>query len=183
MEIEAAPAIGSKPEINWLTVLLPVVASVVLSLAMALFTGGLGIILSVPMMLAGVLVTWINYRSQSKKYEQTERTLQEKYRQYIASCEARLEEAARQQRAALLDANPSPEQCRERAEHRDARLWERRADDADFLALRAGLGQEPLSLEIPHAEGGLCAGGKRLHAHAAADGGAVPHGGGRARAV
>ena len=33
-------------------------------------------------------------------------TLQEKYRQYIASCEARLEEAARQQRAALLDANP-----------------------------------------------------------------------------
>ena len=148
MEIEAAPAIGSKPEINWLTVLLPVVASVVLSLAMALFTGGLGMILSVPMMLAGVLVTWINYRSQSKKYEQTERTLQEKYRQYIASCEARLEEAARQQRAALLDANPSPEQCRERAEHRDARLWERRADDADFLALRAGLGQEPLSLEI-----------------------------------
>ena len=35
----------------------PVVASVVLSLAMALFTGGLGMILSVPMMLAGVLVT------------------------------------------------------------------------------------------------------------------------------
>ena len=148
LEIEAAPNIGSKPEINWLTVLLPVLGTLAVSLLMTVFTAGMGMMLSVPMMLVGIAVTFLNYRTQSKKFAQTETALREKYRQYLRSCEQRLEDAARRQREAVLDANPSPAQCREMAERTDRRLWERTPSDGDFLSLRVGLGQEPLGVEI-----------------------------------
>ena len=148
IEIEAAPNIGEKPEINWLTTLLPVLGTIAASLLISLFTAGLGMMLSVPMVLVGVLVTFLNYRNQTKKYKQNEGQLHEKYQQYIASCEARLADAASTQRNALLDANPSPEQCLRLACGRDRRLWEKTAGDDDFLCLRVGIGQEPLCVEV-----------------------------------
>ena len=148
IEIEAAPSIGEKPEINWLTTLLPVFGTLAVSLLLSLFTAGLGMILSVPMVLIGVLVTFLNYRGQTKKYRHNESELREKYRQYIQSCEARLSDAARAQRDALLDANPAPEQCLRLAAGVDRRLWEKTAGDNDFLCLRAGVGQEPLCVEV-----------------------------------
>ncbi len=148
IEIEAAPSIGNKPEINWLTVLLPVLGSLGVSLLMTVFTAGFGMIFSVPMMLIGVLVTVVNYRTQSKKFTQTETALRQKYQQYIHSCEKQLEEAACKQRDALLDSNPSPEQCLRMARGMDHRLWERTASDGDFLSLRVGLGEKPLSLAV-----------------------------------
>lgn len=148
MEIEGAPSIGSKPEINWLTTLLPVLGTLVISLAMSAFTGGIGMMLSVPMMLMGVVVTVINYKNQTKRFQNAENTRREKYQAYIRSCEKQLEEAARTQRDALLYANPGPEQCRDMARRVDPRLWERTAGDADFLSLRVGLGAEPLGVEV-----------------------------------
>lgn len=148
MEIEAAPSVGSKPEINWLSVLLPIIGTLTVSLLMTLFTGGIGMMLSAPMMLIGVAVTVVNYRSQSQKFEQNEAALRKKYQQYIGSCEEKLKEASCRQRDAAVDANPSPERCLQMAEQVDRRLWERTALDDDFLSLRAGLGKEALNIEI-----------------------------------
>lgn len=148
IEIEAAPSIGEKPEINWLTTLLPVLGTLAASLLISVFTGGLGMLLSVPMLLTGILITLLNYRNQTKKYKKNEAQLREKYRQYIASCESRLADAARAQLDAQLDANPNPEHCLRLAAGVDRRLWEKTAGDDDFLCLRAGVGQEPFCIEV-----------------------------------
>ena len=150
IEIEAAPGIGSKPEINWLTVLLPSVGTLILTLLITTLSGlsTTSMLFTGPMMLMGVAVTVLNYRNQSKKFAETETALREKYQQYIRSCEEKLKTAANQQRDAVQYSNPAPEQCLKMAQRIDHRLWERTASDSDFLSLRAGLGEEPLCVKI-----------------------------------
>ena len=48
VEIEAAPSIGGAPEINWVSVLMPVMGTLVASLVLTLFTGGFGMLFSIP---------------------------------------------------------------------------------------------------------------------------------------
>lgn len=148
LEIEAAPSIGGTPEINWVSVLLPVMGTLAASLILTLFTGGLGMLFSIPMMLTGVLVTVYNHRSQKKKYSQREGLLQSKYQQYIRGCEEQLEEIARSQRETALYSAPAPADCLRMARQVERRLWERTAGDQDFLSMRVGLGEEPLNADV-----------------------------------
>ena len=148
VEIEAAPSIGGTPEINWVSVLLPAGGTLAASLVLTLFTGGMGMLFSIPMMLAGILGTVYNHRSQKKKYAQREDLLRSKYQEYIKSCEEKLAQAAREQREAALDSAPGPDGCLQMARQLERRLWERTAGDQDFLSLRAGLGTEPLNADV-----------------------------------
>lgn len=148
LEIEAAPSIGGTPEINWVSVLLPVTGTLVASLVLTLFTGGFGMLFSIPMMLTGVLVTVYNHRNQKKKYTQREGLLQSKYQDYIHSCEEKLAEIARNQRETALYTAPAPADCLRLARQVERRLWERTAGDQDFLSLRVGLGEEPLNADV-----------------------------------
>lgn len=148
IEIEAAPSIGGTPEINWVSVLLPVMGTLAASLVLTLFTGGVGMLFSIPMMLTGVLVTVYNHRSQKKKYAQREGLLQSKYQDYIHGCEEKLSEIARNQRENALYTAPAPADCLRMARQVERRLWERTAGDQDFLSLRVGLGEEPLNADV-----------------------------------
>lgn len=148
LEIEAAPSIGGTPEINWVSVLLPVMGTLVASLVLTLFTGGFGMLFSIPMMLTGVVVTVYNHRNQKKKYSQRESLLQSKYQDYIHSCEEKLAEIARNQRETALYTAPAPADCLRLARQVERRLWERTAGDQDFLSLRVGLGEEPLNADV-----------------------------------
>lgn len=150
LEIEAAPGIGSKPEINWLMALLPTIGTTAISLAVTAFSGmsSTSMLFSVPMMVMGIVTTVLNYRSQCKKYARTENLRLEKYQKYIADCETQIQEAVRQQRDAALHSNPTPAQCVKLARKVDRRLWERTCGDEDFMTLRIGQGSEPLALEV-----------------------------------
>ena len=148
LEIEAAPSIGGTPEINWVSVLLPVMGTLVASLVLTLFTGGFGMLFSIPMMLTGVLVTVYNHRNQKKKYTQREGLLQSKYQDYIHSCEEKLVEIARNQRETALYTAPAPADCLRLVRQVERRLWERTVGDQDFLSLRVGLGEEPLNADV-----------------------------------
>ena len=150
VEIEAAPNIGKKPEINWISVLLPSVGTLSLTFLITMFTGisMYSMMFTAPMMLIGVLVTYNNYRSQSRRFAAMAAALREKYQQYIHSCQEQLEEVVRWQRDAVLYANPKLIQCVKIAKKMDRRLWERTSSDKDFLSLRVGLGQEPICAEI-----------------------------------
>ena len=148
LEIEAAPSIGGTPEINWVSVLLPVMGTLLASLVLTLFTGGFGMLFSIPMMLTGVLVTVYNHRNQKKKYTQREGLLQSKYQDYIHSCEEKLVEIARNQRETALYTAPAPADCLRLARQVERRLWERTVGDQDFLSLRVGLGEEPLNADV-----------------------------------
>lgn len=148
VEIEAAPSIGGTPEINWVSVLMPVMGTLVASLVLTLFTGGFGMLFSIPMMITGVLVTVHNHRSQKKKYSQREELLRSKYQGYIQSCEKKLSEAAQTQRETALYTALSPADCLRMARQVERRLWERTSGDEDFLSLRVGLGEEPLNADV-----------------------------------
>lgn len=148
IEIDPAPGLGGKPEINWLTTLLPVTGMLIISVAMMAVTGSFGMMLSIPMMLIGVVVTVINYRTQTKKFETAESELSSRYHAYLAEKEARLQEAARLQKEAACADNPPPEQCLDMARRADSRLFERTPQDEDFLAVRVGVGAEPLRMQV-----------------------------------
>ena len=148
IEIEAAPSLGTKPQTNWVAILLPISVTLAASLALTLFTGGAGMLFSVPMMLGGVLVTVYNHNRQKKEYDARGERLRERYREYIKGCEDQLARAAAAQRSAALHDAPDPSDCLALARTRGRRLWERTTGDADFLCLRVGLGEAPLNAEI-----------------------------------
>lgn len=150
IEIDPAPGIGSKPEINWLTVLLPPIGTLVLTLAVTVLTAmsPFSLAFTAPMMLMGIVVAVLNYQNQTKKYTQREELLRQRYDGYISSCESQLAQAAAQQTEAAAYPHPAPEQCVAMAGTLDRRLWERTLQDEDFLLLRMGIGEEPLCVEV-----------------------------------
>lgn len=150
LEIEGAPSIGSRPEVNWLSVLLPSLGGVGLMLVLTVLTGlsPVGLIVSGPMAVLGVIMTVINYRKQTKDFSQMDTLRREKYETYLSKCEEQLRSFAAEQREIALSSNPNPEDCIRLADNLDAKLWVRTPRDGDFLSLRAGLGEEPLGMTV-----------------------------------
>jgi|GEM_PF-6851889 len=70
IEIQAPPNIGTKPEINWLTVLIPPIAMVSIMISVVLLTNGnlTTLFYTAPMSLIGIMVSILNYQSQKKKH-------------------------------------------------------------------------------------------------------------------
>lgn len=150
IEIEPAPNIGSKPEINWLTVLLPPIGTLTLTFMVTILMSlsPMSMAFTAPMMLMGIVVAFLNYRNQTNKYIKKNELLWEKYQKYIHACEEQLVEAVRQQRDAAIYPYPGPQQCVDMALSRDRRLWERTAGDEDFLSLRMGVGEELFCMTV-----------------------------------
>lgn len=150
LEIEAAPIIGQKPEINWFTTLLPSIGGVILMLVISLATGmgPTSLLFSAPMTLIGVVMTIINYKKQTKNFSQSDSLRNQKYEQYLAECEAKLQAAYDQQKQAALASHPDLHRCKQMVESLDRSLWSRTHLDPDFLSVRVGLGDEPLALKV-----------------------------------
>lgn len=150
LEIEAAPPIGQKPEINWFTTLLPSLGGVILMLVMSLATGmsPTSLLFSAPMTIIGVVMTIINYNKQTKNFSQADAMRNKKYEQYLAQCEDNLKSASNQQKSAILSSNPDLRQCLQMVSQLDRNLWTRTRSDADFLSVRVGIGDEPLALTV-----------------------------------
>lgn len=148
MEIEAAPLLGARPEINWVQVLLPALGSFAVMMVMGIFTGTRSAVFTLPLMLVGVVVTIYNYKNHSKKYAEMEWARTQKYESYLAECERRIQQFAQKQREVANSNNPDAKECFARIVSRDSRLWERTAEDEDFLSVRAGTGSEPIKMEI-----------------------------------
>lgn len=72
IEIQAPPNLGSKPEINWLTVLLPPISMILIMVVVVLFTQGnpVSLMYTAPMSLISIMVSSLSYRSQRKKHIQ-----------------------------------------------------------------------------------------------------------------
>ncbi len=150
MEIEAAPAIGTKPEINWLSTLLPSLGGVAVMGVMIVAMGmsPISLALSGSMAVFGLVVTLVNYRRQTKHYEEAKESRSRRYEKYLEDCEAALKQTALKQQSAVLASHPSPAECLELVTERKPALWARTLSDRDFLSLRAGLGEEPLALDV-----------------------------------
>lgn len=104
-------------------------------------------------MLCGTLL-WplLTKRHEKKKVRRSEERRQAKYREYLEQVRGQLYELAAQQKKILLENSPDLSDCEDRILERRRNLWERSAEQKDFLTLRLGLGELPLDVEIHYPE-------------------------------
>ena len=145
INVEKPPQAGGTPQINWLTVLITPLVSVVLMLILVFVLGmsPVMLIMSGVMSVVAAVIAIINYKQQKRKHGQTDELINEKYRAYLADISSRLEESHKRQFAAISDANPAPAECLRIIKERNRRLWERQPSDGDFLTVRIGTGELP----------------------------------------
>ncbi len=158
VNIPAPPPVQDPPEQNMLLALLPIVGVV----GMAVFfvvrpalTGegasATNVLFAIPMLLVAastIATAIIAQRQQRRDYERRRLENDRRYIRLLEQKRARLQ-AAHDAQLAILDYNfPEPMQWLDLALTRDIRLWERRAGDADFTALRIGLGRTPSLVNI-----------------------------------
>ena len=149
IEIPAPPAEASKPEINWLSTLLPAGVTIALAVTMALaFNNTMMMLYSLPMTLAGVIVSITNYFRGNKKYERSSEERRSAYLKKLEEVKADIEEKREAQKKAMLMADPSPESCLAAVRTRSTTLWCREPSDSDFLSVRLGTGAVPFSVSL-----------------------------------
>ena len=149
IEISSPPSAMGKPEINWLSTFLPIVITIGIAVIMATVMGNpMMMLYTLPMTFGGVVVSITNYRKQTKKYYDQIDLRKEKYEQHLKEITSRIEEKRQEQMEAMLLSDPSTEDCVAIVEKRQARLWERRPTDEDFLHVRVGSGKTDFSVKI-----------------------------------
>lgn len=125
INIESAPAIGSKPGM------------------------GMGSIMLDPAMMALSMGNQaLRYGIGSRKYKKLAQRREEIYSDYIAQIEKQLKAFANSQRTHEAALHPATAECMRRVNGPQLNLWERRPGDPDFLTLRLGLGSVPAAAEI-----------------------------------
>ncbi len=142
IEIQAPPNLGSKPEINWLTVLLPPISMILIMVSVVIFTGGnpVSLMYTAPMSLISIMVSLLSYRSQKKKHIQKEHLRLERYNEHLQETIKEIEEKASAQLKAVSLVHPYTNECIDIAHNIERRLWERKPQDEDFMSLRIGSG-------------------------------------------
>lgn len=152
IEIPAPPAETSRPDINWLSTLLPAGVTIAIALTMAFAGSEMMLRYSLPMTVAGVIVSITNYLQGNKKYRRNSEDRRNAYLQQLKKIEAAIKEKREVQKKAMLLANPSPLECLAAVKSRSTTLWCREPDDTDFLSVRLGTGTVPFSVILCHPE-------------------------------
>ena len=136
IEIQAPPNLGTKPEINWLTVLLPPISMIFIMVSVVLFTGGnpVSLMYTAPMSLIGIMVSFLSYGSQKKKHIQKEHLRLERYNEHLQETIKEIEDKTRQQFKALSLVHPDTNECTGIVKNIERRLWERKPQDDDFMS-------------------------------------------------
>lgn len=151
VKVQEPPAAPSQPSFSLLSILLPVMGTVIMLGVMLLVIGGgraIYMLAYTPVMLMSYVASYFTYRSARRKYQEAVAQRETGYRQYLAGCRQTLARLDEEQRRSCVIANPTPTGCLARAERLDRRLWERAPGDEDFLDLRLGLGHLPPSFTI-----------------------------------
>ena len=149
IDIEPPPPAGTKPEINWLSTFLPTAITLVIAVVMGVAMGNpMMMLYSLPMTVAGVVVSVINYRKQVKKHTEQVELRQKKYEQHITDTVNTIERKQEEQINTLINADPCTKECLAIAKERRPRLWERSPNDRDFASVRIGCGDIPFCMNI-----------------------------------
>lgn len=149
IEIPAPPAAINKPEINWLSTLLPAGVTIALAVTMALaFQNTMMMLYSLPMTLAGVVVSIVNFFRGNKKYQISVEERISAYQKKLDEIEENIKEKREAQKRAMLLSDPSPEECLAIVTSRSTKLWCREPNDLDFASVRLGTGTVPFSVKM-----------------------------------
>lgn len=138
------------------TMALVMMASLSVSISNALKGGQQSTVVASAIMAVGMLISALLWplllrRYQKKKNVEDEYYRKERYSLYISGIEEKLEEKRNRSISVLNESlSPSPEiLCSFLDNEKNRlRLWERSYEDADFLAVRLGLGSRPFDVHI-----------------------------------
>lgn len=141
--IKRPPPLGNKPQMNWLSVILPPISMAIIALLMALIIGTSPtyMLIMIPMQLISVVVAVVNYRKQKTEHADFGKARDEKYKEYLNGIKKKTADAAKKQLAELGKANPEPKECFEILAKMEPSLWERQGTDSDFAQFRIGTGK------------------------------------------
>lgn len=150
IEIQSPPSIGTKPEMNWLSVILPSVGTVGASLIVTFVAGMSPMMLAftAPMAIIGIVISITNYFKQKKNHSQQEILRLEKYNEHLNEAIKLIESKQEEQKKALISANPDTKECFNIIKNIGSSLWSRRPSDADFMSFRIGSGTLDFSMSI-----------------------------------
>jgi S-DNA-T family DNA segregation ATPase FtsK/SpoIIIE len=153
IEIPTPPAMPQAPSTSWWSILLPILGIGIfmgITITANENTNPALMLGSGAMMLASVGASLVNHLQQRKKYQMDLNERRSAYNQAIKKVKKELVDAHQAQKDALLRMDPDPEDCLSQVLNLDVGLWERRPQDDDFISLRIGIGETPLSLNIKH---------------------------------
>ncbi len=124
IEIPLPPQRPSKPEINWLSTLLPAGVTVIIAVVIAAISlSPMMMLYTLPMTAAGLVVSIVNYKRGNKKYEKNLIESENAYLRRLNEVKARIGRAQESQMKAMHLADPAPEKCLEAVNGRSTSLW------------------------------------------------------------
>lgn len=100
------------------------------------------------------MFVWPNLtrRYQKKKKKEYEAERQQKYGAYVDKKKNEIDLIMKKQKQILIENFITLEECEKIILTKNRQLWERKIDHSDFLALRVGIGDKPLELDIKYPE-------------------------------
>jgi S-DNA-T family DNA segregation ATPase FtsK/SpoIIIE len=102
----------------------------------------------IPVSMVYPLVMLFRQRDQHKRWVEKTAELDQAYRSRMQEVEDQLEKRASQQKAYLQWTHPDPTELTDWVRNGSDRVWERRADDSDFMQLRMGVGEVNASYTV-----------------------------------
>ena len=152
--IPSPPSMGEKPKIDYLSTFLPAIITVSMGIIMFFIMGNVtSLIYSLPMSLSGVIMSIVNYRKQIREYDTNCANAVKNFKTKILKAEEKLKNFNTRQLSVMNAEDPEITRLIHAAEMRNSLLWNHRASDADFLAVRLGTGKTAtladIRLDIP----------------------------------
>ena len=143
LSVQLPPSMASQPQAQSALSMGPALTS-----GLFMMLGGLGSVASLGMIAGNLAFPLLGHRKAQKEYEENEKRRQEAYRAYLAKTEQQLRAGIAQNQTRLLELTPETSAEAAALLHDRRHLWERRARDEDFLALRLGTGDIPLRCSL-----------------------------------
>lgn len=106
------------------------------------------------MLISILLIPILSRKWEKKQKIKNEKKRQVRYREYINSKIALIDNIMKKQKDILYENYISAEECAKIIVNKSSRLWERKIEEEDFLTVRIGIGDMPLEadIEYPHIE-------------------------------
>lgn len=148
IEILDPPAKPEKPKANILQRLLPSMGMLIASGVMAFIGSPTMLIFSGISGVMAIVTAVIGMKEGKKEFEQKTRDRFEKYNAYISNKRVEIEQARQEERTVLEEIYVSDEVARQNLTNFAYNLFDRSADDEDFLCVRLGTGNVAAKREI-----------------------------------
>lgn len=149
MRIQNPPNVGSKPSMNWFSLLTYPASSLLSGLVTSHFFGdGYQWWYSVPMAVTTMAMPILNHINSILKHKKNAKLRVDKYSKYIRGVEDQLADAAKAQLDVKTESHPKTQSCLPIVEQTEKELWNRKPDDEDFLCGRVGTGKALQELRV-----------------------------------